>query len=109
MRGSEKTLCPGLIIRLERSPKSATSHFNYKLKLFASSFLFLTTNTKRKKKKYYGGDSTNLRRKPIEQQSLGREEKTVTNDLTVSYSSSDDNILQNVNDHVIDLTDYSSD
>ena len=48
---SENTMCPGLIIRLERSPKSATSHFNYKLKLFASNFLFfLTTNTKRKKK-----------------------------------------------------------
>ena len=51
VRDSEKTLCPGLIIRLERSPKSATSHLNYKFKLFASSFLFLTTNTKRKKNK----------------------------------------------------------
>ena len=46
-----KTMCPGQIIRLERSPKSATSHFNYKLKLFASNFLFFNNEYKKKKKK----------------------------------------------------------
>ena len=58
---------------------------------------------------FYSSDTTNLSSMPIQQQSSEREEKPETNDLTVGHSSLDDNILQSVHDHVIDLTDYSSD
>ena len=40
---------PGLIIRLERTLKSATSHFNYKLKLFPNNFLFFNNEHTKKK------------------------------------------------------------
>ena len=65
----------------------------------------------------YSSDSTNQSSKPTEQQntllilptSRSEREKTETNDLTASHSSSDDNIPQSIHAHVRYLTFYTSD